>query len=264
MKMARAGPPSLLKQVGGSESLGAWFGDASEPRRALIDMVWNQVFQQPLVPAMGLTDAEGLNERVDLRDLLASQIQLRNADLGTLVRWIVLSKAMRLEGLKTDSPWYLKSTESQIASTQKQMRIFASYPRIESIQVNSGKLPVGKVASWIEQKRSFQKPDAMLAQGSNTIGTNKGPKSLMPVYSEDQVRYLISVEEPYSQVKALSDRWAKSSMAWTMLVEHAYLATDARFPTGAEREEANKLLDTAGKDRMRTLVMIVNARLGSW
>ncbi len=264
MKLAKAGPPSLSKTLIENESLAAWFRGSIEPRRALVDMVWNQVFQQPLVPTIGLSEGEGLSERVDLRDLLASQMQLRKADLGTLVRWVVLSKPLRLEGLKTDAPWYLKSTLSQIAASQKQMRIFAGYPRGESVQVESGRLPVGKVPSWIEQQRSFQKSDAMLAQGTNLTSSNKVEKPLKLDYSEAQVRYLISVEEPYSQIHAIADRLAKSSMSWPMLVEHAYLATDARFPTRGERDEASKLLETSGKDRMKTLVMVVNARLGSW
>ena len=53
-------------------------------------------------------------------------------------------------------------------------------------------------------------------------------------------------------------------MSWQMLIEHAYLATDARFPSRLERDEAIKLLEASGQDRARTLVMIVNARLGSW
>ncbi len=269
MKLARVGPPSLtkaslMKASNDKQSLATWFVASSEPRRALVDMVWNEVFQQPLVPGVGLSEEEGLSERVDLRDLLASQMQLRKADLGTLVRWVVLSKPLRLEGFKTDAPWYLKSTLSQMAASQKQMRIFAGYPRLESVQVESGRLPVGKVASWIVQKRSFQKSDATLAQGTNAASSNRGDNSLKLDYSEAQVRYLISIEQPYSQIHALSDRLAKSSMPWQMLVEHAYLATDARFPTRNERDEAAKLLETLGKDRLKTLVMVVNARLGSW
>ena len=83
-------------------------------------------------------------------------------------------------------------------------------------------------------------------------------------YTEDQVRYFVSVDHPYSQLRVLADRWAASSMNWQMLLEHAYLATDARLPTRSEFEEGNKLLESTGKDRAKTLVMIVNARLGSW
>ena len=220
---------------------------------------------QPLVPVIGLSEEEGLNERVDLRELLASQIQFQKAELGSVVRWLVLSEIFRLEGQKTDAPWYLKSTESQIAESQRRMRMFAGFPAPNSIVVESGKLPPGKVASWIDQKGSFQKSGAAtLAQGANVKPQDKSRKTAMPDYSEDQVRYLISVDEPYSQLFSLAKRWGNSSMSWQMLLEHAYLATDARFPSRAEQDEALKLFEASGKDRTRALVMIVNARLGSW
>ena len=265
MKLAIAGPPSLQKIQNGNKPLDEWLDSSAEPRRAIVEMVWGQIFKQPLVPVMGLSEEEGLNERVDLRELLASQMQLRKADLGSLVRWIVFSKSFRIEGFKTDAPWYLKSTESQIAESQRKMRMFAGFAATESLIAESGKLSLGRVASWIDQKRSFQKAnDATLAQGTSGKPSGKGPKTLKLDYSEDQVRYLVSIEEPYSQLKALSERWAKSPMSWQMLLEHVYLATDARFPTRLERDDANKLFESSGKDRAKTLVMIVTARLGSW
>ncbi len=264
MKLANAAPPSLRKDKSGL-SLGEWFSSSSEPRRAIVEMVWGQLFKQPLVPVVGLSDEEGLNERVDLRELLASQIQFQKAELGSLVRWIVSSEIFRLEGQKTDAPWYLKSTESQIAESQRRMRMFAGFPAPNSIVAESGKLPPGKIASWIDQKGSFQKSGAAtLAQGANVKSQDKPRNTFKLDYSEDQVRYLISIEEPYSKLVALAKRWGNSSMSWQMLLEHAYLATDARFPSRAEQDEALKLFEASGKDRTRSVVMIVNARLGSW
>jgi len=48
-----------------------------------------------------------------------------------------------------------------------------------------------------------------------------------------------------------------------MLLEHAYLVSDSRFPTQNERDESEKLLKAVEQDRAKTLVMIINARLGS-
>ena len=264
MTLAVAGPPSLRKQQKPAKALGQWFSTSPEPRRAVVEMVWGQIFKQPLVPAIGLTDDEGFNERADLLELLASQMQSRKADLGALVRWIVLSKSFRIEGLKTDAPWYLKSTESQIATVQRQMRLFAGFPATDSIVSESGKLPAGKIAAWMNQKRSFQNADAALAQGAGIKPQANYPKANKIDYTEDQVRYFVSVEQPYSQLRLLAERWASSSMNWQMLLEHVYLATDARLPTRSEREDGNKMLESTGMDRAKTLVMIVNARLGSW
>jgi hypothetical protein len=264
MTLAVAGPPSLRKQPKPTKTLGQWFSTSAEPRRAVVEMVWGQIFKQPLVPAIGLTDDEGFNERVDLLELLASQMHSRKADLGTLVRWIVLSKGFRIEGLKTDAPWYLKSTEAQIAAAQRQMRLFAGFPATDSLVSDSGKLPAGKIAAWMDQKRSFKNGDGTLAQGAGFKPQASYPKANKIDYTEEQVRYFVSVEQPYSQLRLLAERLAGSSMNWQMLLEHAYLATDARLPTRSEREEGNKVLESTGKDRAKTLVMIVNARLGSW
>ena len=264
LKLAVTGPPSFRKPRKTAKSLGQWFNASVEPRRAIVEMVWGQIFKQPLVPAIGLTEDEGLNERVDLLELLASQMQSRKADLGALLRWIVLSKGFRLEGIKTDAPWYLKSTESQIAIAQRQLRLFAGFPATDALAAETGKLPSGKVATWMNQKRSFQIADATLAQAAINKPHANNPKPIKIDYTEDQVRYFLSVDQPYSQLRMLSDRWAASSMNWQMLLEHAYLATDARLPTRTEREEGNKLLESTSKDRAKTLIMIMNARLGSW
>lgn len=264
MTLAVAGPPSLRKQHKTPKALGQWFSTSAEPRRAVVEMVWGQIFKQPLVPAIGLTDEEGFNERVDLLELLASQMHSRKADLGALVRWIVMSKGFRLEGLKTDTPWYLKSTESQIAASRRQMRLFAAFPATDSLFSESGKLPAGKITAWMNQKRSFQNKEATLAQGAGNKPQANYPKPIRIDYTEDQVRYFVSVDQPYRQLSVLSERWANSSMNWQKLLEHLYLATDARLPTRTEREEGNKMLESTGKDRAKTLVMIVHARLGSW
>ena len=265
MKLATIGPPTLRKGDLANKSLGEWFRTSLEPRRAIIELAWGQIFKQPLVPAIGLSEEEGLTERDDLRELLANQMQLRKADLGTLVRWIVFTKSFRLDGMKTDAPWYLKSTEPQIAESQRRMRLFGGFSGYQSAVAESGKLSPSKVATWLDQKRAFQKAEsATLAQAGRDQKPKVAPKSSKIEYSEDQVRFFISVEQPYSHLKALSQRWANSSMSWQMLLEHAYLATDARFPTKVERDEANKLFETSGKDRAKALVVIVNGRLGSW
>lgn len=265
LKLALSGPPSLRKGDLANAKLGEWFSTSSEPRRAIIELVWGQIFKQPLVPAIGLSEEEGLNERDDLRELLANQMQLQKADMGTLVRWIVFAKSFQLEGLKTDAPWYIKSTEPQIAESQRRMRLFGGFSGYESASAESGKLSSSKIATWLDQKRSFQKAEsATLAQAGTEKKPAVTPKSSKNETSEDQVRFFISVEQPYSQLKALSQRWANSSMTWQMLLEHAYLATDSRFPTKVERDEANKLFESTGKDRAKALVVIVNGRLGSW
>gem|GEM_PF-1722198 len=265
LELIPPGSPTLANGSVATRSVGDFFQISVEPRRALVEMVWSNVFQQPLAPAFGLSDGEGRAERLDLQVFLADRVQSQRSDLGSLLRWIVLSKAFHLEGIETGSAWYLKSTESQIASVQTQRRAFANFPASETLQGESSKLPMDKIAKWIDSKRSFGlSVEAALAQGlsSDPAGNKKPAKQVE--YSDDQVRYLISVMEPYSGLSELSVRMAESSMSWPMLLEHAFLASDARFPSRSERDEATKLYESVGKDRARAWILITNGRLGSW
>ena len=123
---------------------------------------------------------------------------------------------------------------------------------------------MNQVATWVRVNRSYDLTNQALGQGATppTL-SNKIPKPSKPNYSEDQVRYLISVSKPYRNVTAIVERLASSSMTWPMLLEHAYLVSDSRFPTQSERVESEKLLEALEQDRAKTLVMIINARLGS-
>ncbi|MEQ1826915.1 MAG: DUF1549 domain-containing protein [Pirellula sp.] len=264
LNVATAGPPTLVRSDSFNTSLGEWMYSSLEPRRAHVDMVWGKVFGQPLVPVFGLTEDEGRDERIDLRDLLAEQLQSGKKDLGSLVRWLVLSHPFRVEGQVMDSPWYLRSTDQQMADTQRQMRLFASSSSPKPAAQEYGKLSASRVAAWIENKRSFDSKNQALAQRMENQNTpNKSPQVSKSNYSEDQVRYLVSVARPYDNLGTLADRLASSSMKWPELLDHAFLVSDSRTPNKSERDEANKLFEATGRDRAKALVMIIQARLGT-
>jgi Protein of unknown function (DUF1549) len=264
LKLALAGPPTQISGNPTRSTLADWFRSSVEPRRAMVELVWNEVFKQPLFPIFGLTEEEGNNDRADLRDFLASQMQTGERDLGALVRWMVLSSAFRVDGQKMDSPWYLKATAEQIAETQKQTRLFASLVSSESPTLDSKWTSMNQVATWVKANRSYELNSQALAQGAiNPTSPNSLPKTSKPNYSEDQVRFLVSVSKPYRNVSEIADRLAASQMSWPMLLEHAYLVSDSRFPTQNERDESEKLFKAVEQDRAKTLVMIINARLGS-
>jgi hypothetical protein len=264
LKIAAMGPPSMANQGTSKKGLKDWIQSSVEPRRAFVEMVWSKVFNQPLVPVFGLNADEGSDERTDLRDLLASQLQMGKRDLGTLVRWMVMSQAFRLELQTMDTPWYLKSSESQIAETQKKVRLFASSAALGTTALESNKLPMNRVATWIQTKRTYDLANQALAQAAaNPTSPPKAAKPSKPNYSEEQVRYLVSVSKPYSQISEFASKMASSSMSWPMLLDHAFLVTDCRFPTRTERDEASKLLEALGRERAKALVLVINARLGS-
>jgi hypothetical protein len=264
LKLAVAGPPTQISGNTTRSTLADWFRSSVEPRRAMVELVWNEVFKQPLFPIFGLTEEEGNSDRADLRDFLASQMQTGERDLGALIRWMVLSSAFRVDGQKMDSPWYLKATAEQIAEAQKQTRLFASFVSSESPILDLKWTSMNQVATWVKANRSYELNNQALAQGAiSPTSPNSLPKTNKPNYSEDQVRFLVSVSKPYRKVSEIADRLAASQMSWPMLLEHAYLVSDSRFPTQNERDESEKLLKAVEQDRAKTLVMIINARLGS-
>jgi hypothetical protein len=266
VKLVQSGLPSAIAQAAQGTSLGDWSRNSVEPRRAIVEMAWKNLFHQPLVPDFGLSDDEGLSEREDLRDLLASQLQLRNGDLGTLVQWIVLAKPFELERVSMDSPWYVKATESQIAIKQRELRLFASFPVTSEGPKSTNSHSLGRIATWVESSGSFGKGDATLAQGM-PLKPNSGsgkPSPAKTEYSEEQVRYLISVSSPYQQLDKLTEKLAASSMTWPMLLDHAYLVAESRVPNTKEREEADKLLAAVDNDRAKAALMVINAISNSW
>ena len=265
MKLAMAGLPTPSSSKLPKQDLADWFRSSMEPRRAMVEVVWKEVFKQPLMPVFGLTSDEGNDERADLRDLLASQMQAGQKDLGKLVRWMVLSNAFRLDRHTIDSPWYLKASEGQVADVQKQMRLFASSSSTDTANIATGKIPLNQVASWMKSDHSYKQTNQALAQGATTTSSsNSGTKTNKPTYSDDQVRFLISTSKSYGILARFAEKLASSSMTWPMVVEHLYLTIDSRLPTRAEREDAEKLLNTIDQDRAKAVVMLINANCGSF
>jgi len=264
LKLAVAGPPIQINGTTARSTLADWFRSSLEPRKAIVELVWNEVFKQPLVPVFGLTEEEGNNDRTDLRYFLASQMQTGERDLGALLRWMVLSSAFRLDGQKMDSPWYLKATSEQIAEAQKQTRLFASSFSSESSIRESKWNSINEIANWVKANRSYESNNQALAQGAiSPTSQSSLPQTSKPNYSEAQVRFLVSLSKPYRKVSDVANRLAASQMSWPMLLEHAYLVSDSRFPTQGERDESEKLFQTVEQDRAKALVMIINSRLGS-
>jgi hypothetical protein len=264
LKVATAGLPTWNEPSSSKVEPGEWMKSALEPRRSFVDLVCVKVLGQPLVPVFGLSKDEGDEERRDLRDLLAHQFQGGQRDLGSLLRWLVLSKPFAVEAQTLDTPWYLKSSELQMAETQRQMRLFASSSFSKLTLPSHGKLPMNRVTAWTENQRTSDAANQALAQRADTsTATTKTSALPKPNYTEDQIRFLNSVARPYAHLNQLVERMASSSMKWPELVDHAYLVSDSRFPLKLERDEANKLLEASGRNRAKALLALIQARLGA-
>lgn len=263
--------PTVARSDSDTESaraLGDWLLTSEEARKSLVDSVWDEIFGQPLVPVLGLTDQEGLHERVQLRDLLAKQMQQRQTDLGTVVRWLVMSTAFGVESPKVDTPWYLKATDSQVADVQYQLKLFAasSVMKLEaSDSTQQGPASPSLLASWIDSSRKDDSNNPTLAQPSASVTAAKQESSKLSklIYTDSQIRFLMENKRPYDQVALFAERIGKSSMAFPKMVDHAFLATSARFPGSNERELALKVFEVSNRDSVRALMILLNAQLFS-
>lgn len=261
--------PMVARSNSGLESaraLGDWLLTSEEARKSLVDSVWDEIFGQPLVPVLGLTDQEGLHERVQLRDLLAKQMQQRQTDLGTVVRWLVMSAAFGVESPKVDTPWYLKATDSQVADVQYQLKLFAasSLMKLETSEsTQKASTTPSLIAGWIDSNRTDDSNNLTLAQPSASITATKQESSKLSklIYSDSQIRFLMESKRPYDQVALFAERIGKSSMAFPKMVDHAFLASLARFPSSDERELALKVFEVSNRDTVRALTILLNAQM---
>jgi len=263
--------PTVARSDSDTESaraLGDWLLTSEEARRSLVDSVWDEIFGQPLVPVLGLTDQEGLHERVQLRDLLAKQMQQRQTDLGTVVRWLVMSTAFGVESPKVDTPWYLKATDSQVADVQHQLKLFAASSAMKleaSDSTQQASASPSLLASWIDSSRKDDSNNPTLAQPAASITAAKQESSKWSklIYTDSQIRFLMENKRPYDQVAWFAERIGKSSMTFPKMVDHAFLATSARFPSSNERELALKVFEVSNRDAVRALMILLNAQLFS-
>jgi len=266
MKVMKPMATRSNSSVESASALGDWLLTSEDARKSLVDSVWDEIFGQPLVPVLGLTDQEGLHERVQLRDLLAKQMQQRQTDLGTVVRWLVMSAAFGLDSPKLDTPWYLKATDAQVADVQHQLKLFAAssvmkWESSESIQKVSASTSL--LSGWFDSNRMDDSNNLTLAQPSASITpTKQEPTKLSKlIYTDSQIRFLMESKRPYDQVAFFAERIGKSSMTFPEMVDHAFLASSARFPSSDERELALKVFEVSNQDTTQALKILLNAQL---
>lgn len=273
LTLATATLPNGEKLILNHESLnqiGDWFKESTEPRRAVVNVVWNELFEQPLVPVFGLSEQEGYRDRVDLCDLLAVQFNAHDGDLKTLLKWTVLSKPFRLERAVTDSPWYMRSSNSQIAAMAQRRRAFASFSHstLPNVDSSSRLVEIRTLSKWLEKRDGSMLSNRTLAQPSiSTVdasksAANRKPNNAINEYSENQVRFLISSKAPYQNVASMASKMSDSKLDWQGMVEHAYLISEARMPSRREVEEASRILELSEQDKSAAFTMLLNAQLG--
>jgi len=243
-------------------SLAQWFEESEQARKPLVDFLWSRLVGQPLVPRIGLTDAEGFEERTDLLDFLATQAQSQGASLRQIVGWIALSAPLYFEADAMDAQRFLALDPSSVAGSQLRTRLFAKYSRSTASATTAERLSL--LSQWLALPD--RGPPSVLAQPSTgpivnrPENTSSNPTSI--AWAPERIRFEISNVQPYDRVGVVSAELADSPLAWEVVVDRAFLTCLSRFPSAEERTQAVALLDGANGDRRLASARLLNALLG--
>jgi hypothetical protein len=246
-------------------ALSQWFQESPQARGAMINFVWERLLGEPLLPRIGLTDAEGFEERKDLLEFLATEAQSQRSSLRQIVSWIALASPLCFESETLEAKDFLALEPARLASAQKQMRLFARYP---------GTTPKSSIAERFKDLSGWMKSteidaSSVLAQPSTNQRPNSKRKTNDPDesrsnlnWSTERVRYELSSLNPYARVVDAAMELAASSLAWDAIVDRAFLACLSRFPSDSERKQADQLLVWSNGDRQAAIARLLNILLG--
>jgi hypothetical protein len=263
-KMALAQPALTVEKSNKRFMMQAstWLENSPQARFGIVELVWTKINQQPLVPVFGLDASEGAEGRSDLKQLLAEQLQA-NGKLQHLITSVLLSDTLRLQEAKPSMDWYLRSKESTLAQYRKATRLFAFVPSsLQRSQPSAWKSSMD-LASWLQINQSDAHA-ATLAQADTTKKIKSTKKNSPVEYSNDQLLYLVSVTQPYARLDEFATKLSTSDLGWQDQLNHAFLLMHGRYPTRAERLDANRIYDLTGQDSKKSLILLVTGRYGSF
>jgi hypothetical protein len=257
-------PPALTVKIDGKErvagDLGEWIRLSAQVRSGVAEFVWTQIVQQPLVPVYGLSDTEARAERSDLKELLSKQLHATGS-LQELVASLLLSKAMGVAEAKMTTQRYMNASEELLSDYQRGVRLFAFAPSGLERSSGSPQKSVNQIAGWLQTKGNSTNPT--LAQPSafkSQVASKKKPE----LDDVGKVLFLISVDAPYANLDRFASVISKSNLSWDDQLNHTYLMTFGRYPTASERAEARWLLESAGNDSRKAIILLATNKLGSF
>jgi hypothetical protein len=250
------------------QSIGQWYEENPQARQPLVDFVWTRMLGQPLVPKIGLTDSEGLDERRDLLEFLANQVQKERAGLKQLVYWVAMSVPMSLEASSMEPKDFLTLNASNIDSFQLQRRSFARYTgSSRPAQTAAGHL--SSLSQWLTPNPSTNASPGLLAQPNSSPSAVKSPApqgttDAKPIlqWTKEQLEFQLADAHPYSRIQDLAAALADTPMEWNAVVDHSFLVCLTRYPTIEERQKANELLKWSGGNRKQASARLLNSLLG--
>jgi hypothetical protein len=256
--------PSVTVYIDGKEhktsELGEWIRLSSQARSGVAEFVWTQIVQQPLVPVYGLSDTEASAERTDLKELLSKQLHI-SGSVQELVASLLLSKAMGVAEAKWTTQGYMNASEETLSDYHRSARLFAFAPSSRERASGISRKSVTQIAGWLQTKGNFTNPT--LAQPS-AVKTQNPTKKKPELDEGEKLLFLMSVDAPYANLNRFASIISKSNLSWNDQVNHTYLMTFGRYPTALERREASRLLEYAGNDSKKAIVLLATNQLGSF
>jgi len=252
----------LISKQDRRETLGEWFEGAISARQSLVDLVWSQSFGRPLVPALGLTDEEGADERRDLLQFLGSKLQRDSVGLRRLVYWVALSAPASVTESSLDGGDYLMLDAATLGKQRRSIQLFATY---------SGDLERATATNELVSLVKYFGPDyatsldrSALAQPSvvapSDVANKQAPTTdELDRWPAQRVAYELENEIPYAKVDGLAKQLAESGLPWEQIVDHAFMIVQSRWPRTDERKQSQDLLDWSNGDRSKATLRLVNA-----
>jgi hypothetical protein len=227
--------------------------------QAQVNWVWQVLLGEPLVPTLGLSPDEGLEERTELKAFLAQQWKAHGGDLRKLVAWIACSDAFQRSAETHTASEYAVATQQTIQHWLLQERLFATFATWDRELHDEPQPSLEVVADWLQ--RSPRLPQGMLAQ-SPTPDANNNRGEADSVLSRTQFRFITEVRHLPKKADELVDRCLKQGMSWNLARDHAFYAGNTIVPNGRERITADEIYERCGSDTRLAMRHIVCIGLG--
>jgi hypothetical protein len=207
-----------------------------------------------------LESDEGLEERRDLLQFLATKAQQGQHGLKPIVYWIAMSAPTAMREPLNDPIQFLKMDAPTLARYESEKRVFARYAGLAQ-RLEPGR-PVAMLSQWIQPDGTSDFDRTLLAQPSNPRATNPSTASSATPWSQwspARLAFEMSSAAPEGSLAKLSQQLASSSLSNDQIVEHAFLVSQSRLPQAWERSAIGPALDGAPEERSRSVLRLLTA-----
>lgn len=231
-----------------------WLVASPAMAEGTVNLAWKLVFGSPLVSTeLAMQDATA-EKRTKLLKTLAQQFRVHRYDLPRLVMWIAASKPFASPSRAITQRDWLLASEVELREIRTGEQLFASYRRLELLEVDS--------SSLLQQVVRFEREDAgnqlkrtvlaqpMPSQSLPNDEVNSLDKEPLPAWQQD-LRLHASADSD-SLHQQLIRRLLKSKLTWPQLVQHAL----GYEPNPQELRLADELLQYHSGNKETTLLKL--------